>query len=149
MVIRPVCVLPPAVAFDSVCNLPMLCNYMFHIDPVLWKGINCHFELNWVLCTESFNWWSSVICQKITTPSSRITKMGGGYPTSQKSVICRTEPSSSLSSRIGVLWVVPFLQNMGDLFQLTTLTVFLMVLSDWSLEGRRRFCRGVTNWSVM
>jgi len=35
-----------------------------------------------VMCHESFNQWSCMICKKMTTLSSRITKIGMGYHTS-------------------------------------------------------------------
>jgi len=52
----------------------------------------------------------------MNTASSRITKIDGGYPTSQKkSVICKMKPPSYFPCKINILWAVPFLQNRDDM----------------------------------
>lgn len=57
-----------------------------------------------------------MICEKMTTPSSRTTKIGGGYTTSHKVfVICKADPPSCFTCKIYILCVVPFLHKRGHM----------------------------------
>jgi hypothetical protein len=51
---------------------------------------------------------------KMTTASSRITKIGGGYPPSQSVCYTKTAPLSCFSCKTDILWVVSFLQNRSE-----------------------------------
>jgi len=46
----------------------------------------------------------------MTTPSSRITKIGGNTLLLKAFVTCKTEPPTCFSCQIDILWVVPILQ---------------------------------------
>jgi hypothetical protein len=46
--------------------------------------------------------------QKLTISLSSIAKAVGGFPTLKAPAICETEPPACFSSKIHILWVVPF-----------------------------------------
>jgi hypothetical protein len=53
--------------------------------------------------------------KKITTPSSRITKIGGGFLPLKAFVICETESPSCFSCETDILWVAP-LYKIGAIY---------------------------------
>jgi len=83
--------------------------------PVLWKGANCHCLLNWLMCSESFNYWSWTIRKKMVTPYSRISTIGEWCHNVTAFIVCYMEPPSCVCCKTDVLWVVRFLQNRGDI----------------------------------
>ena len=94
----------------------------------------------------------------MTTPSSRILKIGRGCPTSQSIcymqngdiVICKMEPPCCFSCKIDILWVVPFLQNKGDMLSqlnhvqchMLVQSVLINVKMDFSKVGCRNVLDG-------
>ena len=95
-------------------------NYSSTFTPCMYgkKGANCHFELNWVMCSESFISVSSKIRKKTTTPSSRITKNMWGIDILPVKAItkCKTEPSSCFPIKLILCGLSPFLQNRADMY---------------------------------